>query len=146
MPIPKKFAAKKKKTRLPAPRPQRMYIPPEFEQGLAMRAGAAVALGAANSQIAAETVSAFIAIDRRRGGGLARPVSAKVAMQDYGPEIQAAMGRSLDAKSLGRLRDFRAAPGYDALIGSVAVSPDLTLLHANTWRGLLNPPLVLRLV
>ena len=81
-----------------------MYIPPEFEQGLAMRAGAAAALGAANSQIADETVSAFIAIDRRHGGGLARPVSAKVAMQDYGPALQEAMSSTLDATTLGKLR------------------------------------------
>ena len=139
MPIPKSVQRKKKKARLPVPRA--MYIPPEFEQGLAMQAGAAAALGAANAQIADETASAFIAIDRRRGGGLARPVSAKVAMQDYGPEIQAAMGSSLDASSLGRGHRFRAAPGYDAAIGSVTVTPDMTLLHTKTWRDLHRPSL-----
>ena len=135
MPIPKSVQRKKRKARLPAPRAQRMYIPPEFEQGLAMRAGAAAALGAANSQIADESSQAFIAIDRRRGG-LARPVTAKVAMQEYGPALQAAMSYNLDAAALGKLRHFRQAPGYDAATGSVAVTPDLTLVHANTWRDL----------
>jgi len=134
MPIPSKYAKKRKKTRLPLPRA--VYLPREFEQGLAMQAGAAAALGAANTQIANETVSAFIAVDRRRGGGLARPVSAKIAMQDYGPEIQAAMGSSLDATTLGRGHLFRGAPAYDAATGSVTVTPDLTLVHAKTWRDL----------
>jgi len=137
MPIPRSLRHKKKKARLPVPS---MYLPPEFEQGLAMRAGAAAALGAANAQIADETASAFIAIDRGRGG-LARAVSAKVAMQDYGPEIQAAMGTSLDASRLGRGHLFRAAPAYDAAVGSVAVTPDLTLLHTKTWRDLHRPSL-----
>jgi len=118
-----------------------MYLPPEFAQGLAMQAGAAAALGAANTQVAYESASAFIAIDRRRGGGLARPVTAKVAMQDYGPELQAAMSYNLDAAALGKLRHFRQAPGYDATMGSVAVTPDLTLLHTKTWRDLQKPSL-----
>ena len=141
MPIPSKYTQKKKKARQPPVGVLRtMYIPPEFEQGLTMMAGAAAALGAANAQIADETASAFIAIDRGRGG-LARPVSATVAMQDYGPEIQAAMGTSLDAATLSRLHRFRLAPAYDAAIGSVAVTPDLTLLHTNTWRDLHRPSL-----
>jgi len=111
MPIPKSLQRKKKKARLPVPRARpRMYIPPEFEQGLAMQAGAAAALGAANAQIANESSQAFIAIDRRRGGGLARPITAKVAMQDYGPALQEAMSNTLDATTLGKLRYFRAAP------------------------------------
>ena len=118
-----------------------MYIPPEFEQGLTMMAGAAAAIGVANAQIADETACAFIAIDRRRGGGLARPVSAKVAMRDYGAELQAAMGDSLDAPSLGRGHRFKAAPGYDAATGAVVVTPDLTFLHTKTWRGLHRPSL-----
>ena len=138
MPIPRSLRHKKKKARLPVPS---MYLPPEFEQGLAMRAGAAAALGAANSQIADESVSAFIAIDRRHGGGLARPVSAKVAMQDYGPALQDAMSYGLDATTLGKLRYFRAALAYDAAMGSVAVTPDLTLLHTKTWRSLQKPSL-----
>ena len=139
MPIPKGvLRKKKKKARQPVFRTA--FIPPEFERGVAMMAGAAAALGAANAQIADETASAFIAIDRGRGG-LARPVSAKVAMQDYGAELQAAMGSSLDAATLSRLHRFRLAPAYDAAIGSVAVTPDLTLLHTNTWRDLHRPSL-----
>ena len=118
-----------------------MYVPPEFELGLVRLAGAAAALGAANAQIADETASAFIAIDRRRGGGLARPVSAKVAMQDYGADLKAAMGNSLDVATLGRGHLFKAAPTYDAAVGGVAVTPDLTLLHTKTWRGLQRPSL-----
>ena len=141
MPIPSRYLQKKKKkARLTVPRA--MYLPPEFEQGLAMRAGAATAIGVANAQIADETASAFIAIDRRRGGGLARPVSAKIAMQDYGPELKAAMGNSLKVSTLSRLHPFRGAPAYDAAMGSVAVTPDLTLLHTSTWRGLQRPSLV----
>jgi hypothetical protein len=139
MPIPSRYLQKKKKARLTVPRA--MYLPPEFEQGLAMMAGAAAALGVANAQIADETSAAFIAIDRRRGGGLARPVSAKVAMQDYSAELQAAMGSSLDAARLSRGHLFKAAPAYDAAMGSVAVTPNLTLLHTNTWRALHRPSL-----
>ena len=141
MPIPSRYLQKKKKARRVPPVGVRRtaYIPPEFEQGLAMMAGAAAALGAANTQIADESASAFIAIDRRRGGGLARPLSAQVAMADYGAELQAAMGSSLDAKSLGRMHLFRAAPAYDAATGTVAVNPDLTFLHTKTWRGLHRP-------
>ena len=117
-----------------------MYLPPEFAQGLAMQAGAAAALGAANTQIANESSQAFIAIDRRRGG-LARPITAKVAMQDYGPALQEAMSNTLDAAALGKLRYFRSAPAYDAAMGSVAVTPDLTLLHTKTWRDLQKPSL-----
>lgn len=144
MPIPKTYRQKKKKqARQPVLRT--MYIPPEFERGVAMMAGAAAALGAANAQIADETASAFIAIDRGRGG-LARPVSAKVAMLDYGPELQAALGNSLDASRLGRGHLFRGAPAYDGAVGSVAVTPDLTLLHTKTWRGLHRPSLTRRLL
>jgi len=135
MPIPKSVQRQKKKARQPLPR-ARIYLPPEFEQGLAMRAGAAAALGAANTQIAGEATTAFIAIDRRHGGGLARPVSAKVAMQDYGSELRAVMGDTLDDTTLNRLHQFRGAPSYDAATGSVAITPDLTLVHAKTWRGL----------
>jgi hypothetical protein len=142
MPIPKSLQRKKKKAR---PLPRAVYLPPEFERGVAMMAGAAAALGAANAQIADETASAFIAIDRGRGG-LARPVSAKVAMLDYGPELQAAMGTSLDASRLGRGHLFRAAPAYDAAAGSVVLTPDLTLLHTKTWRDLHRPSLTRRLL
>jgi hypothetical protein len=140
MPIPSQYLQKKKmKARMPAFRTT--YIPPEFEQGLSIRVGAAAVLGAANTQIADETASAFIAIDRRRGGGLARPVSAKVAMRDYGPELQAAMGNRMDDVSLGKGHLFKAAPAYDAATGTVFVNADLTLLHTKTWRALHNPSL-----
>jgi hypothetical protein len=140
MPIPSQYLQKKKKkARMPAFRTT--FIPAEFEQGLAMMAGAAAVLGAANTQIANETTSAFIAIDRIRGGGLARPVSAKLAMRDYGPELQAAMGNRMDDASLGKGHLFKAAPAYDAATGSVFVNADLTLLHTKTWRALHNPSL-----
>jgi hypothetical protein len=139
MPIPSLYLQKKKKARMPVF--STTFIPAEFEQGLAMMAGAAAAFGAANTQIADESSSAFIAIDRRRGGGLARPVSAKVAMRDYGPELQAAIGRGIDDVSLGKGHLFKAAPAYDAATGTVFVNADLTLLHTKTWRALHNPSL-----
>ena len=116
-----------------------MYLPPEFEQGLAIQAGTAAALGSSNSQIAAESVSAFIAIDRRRGG-LARPVSSKEAMASYGVVIHAAT-KAYNEKSLASLHHFRRAPTYNAAVGSVVITPDLTLLHTKTWRDLQQPSL-----
>ena len=137
MPIPKSVRRTKKKAQ-PLPR-ARIYLPPEFEQGLAMMAGAAEAIGAANAQIADEATSAFIAIDRRRAG-LARPMSATDAFAEYGPEIEAAT-RIRNHKSLGDLKKFRSSPAYDAAVGSVAITPDLTLLHRKTWKGLQRPAL-----
>ena len=67
-------------------------------------------------------------------------MSAKEAMASYGVNIHAAT-KAYNEKSLGSLHLFRSAPTYNAAVGSVAITPDLTLLHTKTWRDLQKPSL-----
>ena len=119
-------------------------VPMEFELGLARMGGARAgrasgirdAVAFANRQAVNDSTQAFVVLDEAKAG-LARPLSARQVMVDYGDAVKAAIGQRATAASLGRLREFRQMAAAHG--GFVPLGPGQRLVHFNAFRASLPP-------
>jgi hypothetical protein len=123
-------------------------VPKEFELGLARMGGAQAgaragrasgirdAVAFANRQSVNDSTQAFVVLDQANAG-LARSLSARQVMTDYGDAVKAAIGQKTTAASLGRLRDFRAMATSHG--GYVPLGPGRRLVHFGDYRASLPP-------
>ena len=119
-------------------------VPREFELGLALMGGAQVgrasgirdAVAFANNQAVNDSTQAFVVLDQANAG-LARSLSSRQVMMDYGEAVKAAIGPTTTAASLGRLRDFRTIATAHG--GYVPLGPGRRLLHFGDYRASLPP-------
>ena len=123
-------------------------VPREFELGLARMGGAKLgarvgresgirdAVAFANRQAVNDSTQAFVVVDEANAG-LARPLSARKVMADYGDAVKAAIGQRTTAKSLGSLHTFRAMA--DSHGGFVPLGPGRRLVHFGDYRASLPP-------
>jgi len=148
MPPPKQRSENKKKKAGAGPYrwrpPVPANVPWEFELGLARMGGAQVgrasgirdAVAFANRQAVNDSTQAFVVVDEANAG-LARPLSARQVMADYGDAVKAAIGQRTTAKSLGSLHTFRAMATSNG--GYVPLGPDRRLVHFGDYRASLPP-------
>jgi len=100
------------------------------------------AVAFANRQAVNDSTQAFVVLDQANAG-LARSLSARQVMTDYGDAVKAAIGQRTTAKSLGGLRDFRSMATAHG--GYVPLGPGRRLVHFGDYRASL-PPNVRRLL
>jgi len=138
---PRQYRKKKTPYRWRPPLPAN--VPREFDVGLARLSGAQAgrasgirdAVAFANRQAVNDSKAAFVVLDEANAG-LARPLSGRQVMTDYGDEVKAAIGGPTTVQSLGRLHTFRARADPE---GGVPLGPGRRLLHFGDYRGSLPP-------
>ena len=143
MPPPHKYTVNAKKKaggpyrwRPPVP----ANVPREFELGLARMSSAQAgrasgirdAVAFANRQAVNDSTQAFVVLDQANAG-LARSLSARQVMTDYGDAVKAAIGQRTTAKSLGGLRDFRSMATAHG--DYVPLGPGRRLVHFGDYRA-----------
>jgi hypothetical protein len=119
-------------------------VPREFDVGLARLSGAQAgratgirdAVAFANRQAVNDSKAAFVVLDEA-SAGLARPLSAKQVMTDYGDAVKASLGQNITAVSLGRLHKFRSAATPQG--GYVPLARGQRLVHFGDYRASLPP-------
>ena len=143
MSLPPKYRSKKSKPYVWKP-PVPVRVPREFELGLSRMSSAQAGRASgirdtvsfANRQAVNDSTQAFVVLDQANAG-LARPLSSRQVMTDYGDAVKAALGQTTTAASLGRLRNFRTLAAYTG--GYVSLGPGRRLLNFGDYRATLPP-------